>query len=227
MKDQNNVISELKENLKARKLTADEYFASIREANTLEALGEEPEEFDIWCYWKFKEISIKTKTSRDLEVNPDPGRVSERLQTYAPDLSWAISQHQLIMKSLKDTKDARQHWYNEKHLVALRALKAQGNSAPALKSIEAYIEQSFNDEWLAWETELDNLVFKQNSLEKHLTLWMKLDKVLGNLLYEMNTEFWRNYKQQPSASVPETISREMLNENEENEFKQFLKKVNK
>jgi hypothetical protein len=176
-----------------------EYIVYVEQANTLKELGDAPVEFELWCVWKHHQIRIKTKTV-DSKHDPDIGEVSARLTTYAPDLSWSISESLLIAKELKKQKAARQHWYNAKHMEAVSVLKTRGNNSPAVKTIEAYIEQEYHEDYSKWSDILDDLDFKQQSLEKHLTLWMKMDKVYSSLMYDINAEFYRTYKQHKAPS---------------------------
>lgn len=184
------------------------YIEKLNSAQTLKQLGPEPDDFELWCLWKHNEIRIKTKTTNqnDLDVH----EVSSRVSTYAADLSWAISEYLLISRRLKKEKEDRQHWYNEKHIEAVGVLKQRGNSSPAVKTIEAYIEQTYYTEYVQWQDKLNDLEFKQLSLEKHLTLWMKLDKVYSNLLYELNSEFYRTYKQHRNEEDPDELVREVI-----------------
>lgn len=170
------------------------YFNSIKNATSLNQLGKEPIEFEMWCFWKHKEIEIKTRLAKDTELNPSLDELSKRIATYPPDCSWAISQRGMISKHLKDLKGAHKSWYNKHHLSALRALKEAGNNAPSVKSIDAYIEQTYQAEWKEWEEIISDYELKLESLQDHLSVWFKLDKVYTTLMYDMNAEYWRSAK---------------------------------
>lgn len=190
-------------------------------AKTSVDLGDAPiDNFQLWCVWKHNEIRIKTKTASSSDA-PQVEEISKRLATYGADLSWAISEYFLVSRELKTIKDQRQHWYNEKHLEAVRAIKQKGNNSPAVKTIDAFIEQTYHDDHDKWQDKMHDVEMKQQMLEKYVTLWMKMDKVYTSLLYDLNTEFYRAYKQhEKNPKNPYEVKMDT----ERSEFLEFLKK---
>jgi hypothetical protein len=183
----------------------EQFFAEKGNATDLRELGPEPEDFEAWCFWKYMETKIKTNIKNKMHtLSPDELRL--RCCDYAPDLSWAISQFFMIDKKIEKINRAKKHWYNRKHMYSLKQLKAQGNTSPAVKSIDAYIEYHFTKQWNYWEEKIEDLEKKKKVLEDHKKLWFKLDKTYTTMIYDVNSEWSRTtrdveqrVKNQPGA----------------------------
>lgn len=208
------------------------YFNEIYGTKTLEDLGEEPDDFEAWCFWKHTEIKIKTNI-RNLQNELSVVELRDRCCSYASDVSWAIEQFYIIDNKIKKIEQIRIHWYNRKHLYALQQLKKQGNSAPSIKSIDAYIEYHFTHQWNYWENRIQDLKGKKKILEEHKTLWFKLDKILTTMIYDVNSEWYRTARDVEQrvkgiSSENQSQSKHFPNiqpNNTQNQFNTFLKEA--
>jgi len=200
-----------------------ELFKRIQEAQSQDELGDAPEDFQIWCYWKYKQIKLKSNI-KDVRGNPSLETLMGRLMEYPSDFSWAISEYEILVDRVDEKERIFKALRGKYKLEAIKQLRAEKITQPPVDIIEAKIEEINPGMLEQKQKELSNLKLKMDSLEKHISIWMKLDKIYIALMDELNSEFWRTYKKynnnQPKR-VKDHIEDSQL---EEKRLQEFIRK---
>lgn len=214
-----------------KQIDRDTYFNTLQNCTTIDELGPEPDDFEMWCFWKYTETKLKTNIknkNNDLSVE----ELRLRCCDYGSDVSWSISMYYIIENRINNITKKRKHWYNKKHVYTMNKMKQQGNSAPSNKSIEAYIEYHFTSQWNYWDKKLSDLELKRKSLDDHKKLWMKLDKTYSSMIYDVNSEWYKvtrdieqksNKSAWGSQNLQTPISRKLQQSNVKEHYHEFLK----